>query len=162
MDENIIIAANHEAGHALMAYIVGWTISSIKLNVQNDILKEAFTQYDFYDDIIENEINLNRRILCLMGGPIAQALFQNNLILNLDTLEKDGLTIDSLLANTDIQTKENIIQSSINYTATILNTEVNKNARNQIVDILILRHGLIAEEFHQIMISNSVKRMSFN
>jgi hypothetical protein len=162
MDKNIIIAAHHEAGHALMAYIVGWTISSIELNVQSNILNFAITQYDFGNDINNNEINLKRRILCLMGGPISQALFQDNYKIDLDTLEQDGVTIDNLLTHIDILTKEDIIQSSINTTATLLNFKDNINARNQITEILIKRHGIMQNDFHQIMISNNVKRMDFN
>lgn len=162
MDENIIIAAHHEAGHAIMAYIVGWSINSIELNVQNGILNFATTSYDFGDDTHNNEVNLKRRILCLMGGPISQALFQNNYKIDLDTLEQDGLTIDNLLAHMDIQTKEDIVQSSINTTATFLKFKDNLNASKQIAEILIHRHGIMQNDFHQIMISNNVKRMDFN
>ena len=161
MDENIIIAAHHEAGHALMAYIVGWTINSIELNIQNEQLNSAVTNYNFGEDL-NNNVNLNRRLLCLMGGPISQLVFQGNNQIDINTLGEDGATIDNLLAHLNQRTKEQTIQDSIDTTANFLNFKDNIKARLQIIEILIERHTITPDEFHQIMTLNNVRRMNFN
>jgi len=46
MDKNIEIAANHEAGHAIMAYKVGWNINEIKIVIEKGVLQHAVTKYD--------------------------------------------------------------------------------------------------------------------
>ena len=113
MDKYIIITAHHEAGHAIMAHIVGWTINSIVLDVKNGILQNGVTNYNFGDDEIDNCTNLNRRILCLMGGPIAQTIHEKVNKIDIDRLGKDGDLIDALLFNLDSQSKTRIIQESI-------------------------------------------------
>lgn len=160
MDENIIIAAHHEAGHALMAYIVGWTINSVELNIQNDQLNYGVTNYNFGEAI--NNSYIDRRLHCLMGGPISQTLYQNNELIDIDTLGPDGDLIDNLLDQLNKSDKEHTIQESIYATATILNIKDNINAIRQIVDILMERHSITPCEFHQIMNINNVKRMDFN
>lgn len=162
MDENIIIASYHEAGHALMAYIVGWSINSIELYIQNNRLTSAITNYDFGLDLINDSTNLNRRLLCLMGGPISQALFQGINQIDIDILGQDGVTIDNLLAHLNRQAKENIIQTSMNTTATFMSFNDNIIARQQIAEILIERHNIYTDEFHQIMSLNNVRQMNFN
>ena len=157
-----MIAAYHEAGHAIMAYIVGWTISSIEMDIHNNELNYARTTYDFNIDLIDNEINLQRRLLCLIGGPVSQALFQNTNQIDIDTLGNDGIMIDNLLTHLSQETKEDIIQCAINDTATILSLNDSLNAVQQIVEILINAHNITSDEFHQIMILNNVTRMDFN
>ncbi len=137
MDEYIIITAHHEAGHALTAYIVGWTINEIELNVKEGILQYGVTRYNYGVDKINNWTNLNRRILCLMGGPIAQKIYEKSNYINIDSLGQDGKSIDDLLSSLDRQRKEETIQNSIDKTATLLNTTENITARQLIVDKLI-------------------------
>jgi ATP-dependent Zn protease len=162
MDEYIIIAAHHEAGHALMAYIVGWTINSIKLHIKNDQLICAITNYNFGEDIINTETNLKRRLLCLLGGPISEAQFQRKNKLDIDALGHDGTTIDNLLHHLHRLDKENIIQDSINTTANFMKFTNNFNAKNQIVEVLLDQSNIDSDQFHQIMISNNITRMNFN
>ncbi len=100
MDENIIIASHHEAGHAVMAYVVGWNIKSINLVVENEKLKNGITNYDFIEDNQANHVNLNRRIHALMGGPIAESFYRGEKQINLDLLGVDGIRIDELLKMT--------------------------------------------------------------
>ena len=162
MDENIIITAHHEAGHALMAHIAGWTINSIVLNVQNGILLCGVTNYNFGGEEMNNRTNLSRRILCLMGGPIAQAIHQNNNRIDIDTLGQDGISIDTFLSNLDSQTKANSIQESINSTAIFLQITANKNARQLIADRLINNLTISQLEFVEIVNGCNVSRMDFN
>lgn len=145
-----------------MAYIVGWSINSIELYIQNNILTFAITNYDFGLDLINDSTNLNRRLLCLMGGPISQALFQGINQIDIDILGKDGVTIDNFLAHLNRQDKENIIQTSMNTTATFMSFNDNIIARQQIAEILIERHNIYTDDFHQIMSLNNVRRMNFN
>ncbi|POY38591.1 hypothetical protein C3K47_04130 [Solitalea longa] len=161
MDKNVIIAAHHEAGHSLMAFIVGWSIDSIELNIENDTLLFGVTKYNFEGDEIDSLINLNRRILCLMGGPIAQALYENSSMINIDTLGPDGETIDILLTNLTLQEKEYTIQRSINSTANFLNMNTNRNARHLIVDRLINDLTISQTEFLDLVKACNVRRMNF-
>lgn len=161
MDENIIITAHHEVGHAIMAHIVGWTINSIVLNVQNDILQFGVTNYNFGNDEINDWTNLNRRILCLMGGPIAQAIHENVNHIDINTLGQDGVIIDNFLLNLDPQTKANTIQDSINATATFLQIEDSRNARELIAERLIINHTISRAEFLEIVNGCNILRLDF-
>lgn len=159
---NIITTAYHEAGHALMAYITGWSIKSIILNIEKKKLIYGLTTYNFNDDQINSQTNLNRRILCLMGGPIAQAIYENNLMLNIDILGKDGETIDDLLSHLNIIDKQNFIQDSINITATILQINTNKNALKRIAEKLINDHQLFESDFIQLLNEFKITKMNFD
>lgn len=161
MDENIIIASFHEAGHAIISYIVGWTIDTIKLQVENDILVNAVTKYDFGNDTENSIINLNRRVFCLVGGPISEAFYQNKNSINLNILGQDGITIDNLLNGISLPEKEKIIQQALNDVATLLNSENSQNASQEISKILIEKRSLSAIEFSTIMENNNIKRMKF-
>ena len=97
-----------------------------------------------------------------MGGPISQALFQGINQIDIDILGQDGVTIDNLLAHLNRQDKENIIQTSMNTTATFMSFNDNIIARQQIAEILIERHNIYTDDFHQIMSLNNVRRMNFN
>ena len=121
MDNNILITAHHEAGHALMAYIVGWSINSIELYIQNGVLEYGVTNYDFGIDKMDNSININRRIHCLLGGPVSQAIYEKNNQIDIDNLGKDGVHIDELLSSLDNRHKEITIKEAIDTTATLLN-----------------------------------------
>lgn len=160
--DNIITTAYHEAGHALMAYITGWSIKSIILNIEKKKLIYGLTTYNFNDDQINSQTNLNRRILCLMGGPIAQAIYENNLMLNIDILGKDGETIDDLLSHLNIIDKQNFIQDSINITATILQINTNKNALKRIAEKLINDHQLFESDFIQLLNEFKITKMNFD
>lgn len=163
IDNNIIIAAQHEAGHALMAYIVGWTINSIELHIQSNKLISAITKYNFGVDLNNNNnSNLSRRLLCLMGGPISQALFLQNTQIDIDTMGQDGITIDNMLTHLDLSTKNQVIQDAINTTAHFLSYHNNIKARQQISKILIKRYSLTQNEFHQVINSNNVLQMDLN
>jgi hypothetical protein len=161
MDENIIIASFHEAGHAIISYIVGWTIDTIKLQVENDILVNAVTKYDFGNDTENSIINLNRRVFCLVGGPISEAFYRNENSINLNILGQDGITIDNLLNGISLPEKEKIIQQALNDVATLLNSENSQNASQEISKILIEKRSLSAIEFNTIMENNNIKRMKF-
>jgi predicted LPLAT superfamily acyltransferase len=97
-----------------------------------------------------------------MGGPISQALFQGINQIDIDILGQDGVTIDNLLAHLNRQAKENIIQTSMNTTATFMSFNDNIIARQQIAEILIERHNIYTDEFHQIMSLYNVRQMNFN
>jgi len=162
MDENIKIASFHEAGHGIMSYIVGWTISTIELQVENNILVNAVTNYDFGNNFENSHINLNRRVFCLVGGPISEAFYRGEKYINLDILGQDGITIDNLLNGLSPQEKESKIQEALNTTATLLNIENSKTASQEISEILIENRILSADEFHIIMERNKITRMNFN
>jgi ATP-dependent Zn protease len=159
MDENIIIASHHEAGHAIMAYVVGWNISSIELLIENGILKMGVTNYEFGEDNLEDFVNLNRRIHALIGGPIAEIFFRGESHIDLDLLGVDGVRIDELL-KTDLN-KDNTIQAAINLTATFLNFPNCKSAINEIAQILIETSSLSKEHFNMIMQKHKVHQMNF-
>lgn len=159
MDENINIASYHEAGHAIMAYIVGWNIKSIDLQVENGILQMGVTNYEFTEDNQEPHVNMNRRILALMGGAIAELFYRGENQIDLDLLGIDGVNVYKLL-NNDIN-KENTIQTAINETATFLNLHMCKAAIKEIATLLVETHNLSKELFNEIMIKHKVPQMSF-
>ncbi len=157
MDKNIEIAANHEAGHAIMAYIVGWNIESIKLTIENGTLISGKTTYDFCDDIAENPTNLHRRILCLMGGPIAEILFRKENSIDLDKLGQDGELIDDLLMN--VLDKDIIIEDQITLTVSLLNIPNTRLATEEIVNNLIATNNLTQEDFIEIASKHEIRQM---
>ncbi len=161
MDDNILICAHHEAGHAIMAYIVGWSINSITLNIEDKVLKFGVTNYDFGKEDTDASIDLDRRILCLLSGPISQFLFEEKGEMNIDNLGTDGINIDKLLFRYDSVAKEKKITEFIEISATLLEIDENKNARLRIVENLIENKNLSQEEFHVILEDFDIKRMQF-
>jgi ATP-dependent Zn protease len=161
MDDNILICAHHEAGHALMAYIVGWSISSITLNIVDNVLQFGVTNYDFGDADMGATENLNRRILCLLSGPISQLLFEEKNEMNIDNLGPDGITIDSLLVGYTSQKKEEIIADSMRIITTLLANNVNKTAKLKVVEKLMKHKNISQEQFHNILEGFDIKRMKF-
>ncbi|TDP01550.1 hypothetical protein [Flavobacterium sp. 245] len=159
---NTTRTAYHEAGHALMSYITGWSIKSVILKFENEELIYGLTTYNFNDDEINTQANLNRRILCLLGGPISQAIYENNSMLNIDTLGKDGENIDYLLSHLKIIDKENFIRNSIKTTATILQINENKKALKSIAEKLINDHQLFENDFIQLLNKFNITRMNFD
>ncbi|RZJ76448.1 MAG: hypothetical protein EOO45_02215 [Flavobacterium sp.] len=103
MDQNINIAAYHEAGHALVAYIVGWSVPKIVLTIENGTLIQANTAYDNgddknYVDVIKSfpssrsmlngmtsaqkkEVYMvsKKMHLCVIAGPMAQYYFEHGI-----------------------------------------------------------------------------------
>ena len=162
MDENITIASFHEAGHGIMSYIVGWTISSIELTVVDNMLLNAVTKYDFGIDVEDNYTNLNRRVFCLVGGPICEAFYRKEMHIDLDILGQDRITIDQLLNGFSPVEREKIIQNALNDVATLLNAKNSKKATQEISEILIKDRRLSVEEFHSIMERNNITKMNFD
>jgi len=162
MDENIIITSHHESGHALMAYIVGWSIDSIILKIENEKLLYGVTNYDFCGETTDDWTNLNRRVHCLVGGPISQAFYENNNRIDLDMLGQDGITIDYLLSSFDSRTKEDTIQNAITTTATLLQISENRKAKIMITEFLMQNHKISQTEFIEIVKSCNVVRIKFN
>lgn len=101
MDPNIEIAAYHEAGHALLAYTVGWSVPQIVLQIENGALEGATTSYHNYQDggyvDVINKFPSTYQVLktmtpeqkdeayhaskkmhyCVIAGPITQFYFEN-------------------------------------------------------------------------------------
>ena len=159
MDENIIIASHHEAGHAVMDYVVGWNIKSINLVAHNEKLKKGITNYDFIEDNQANQVNLSRRILALMGGPLAESLYRGEKQISLDLLGIDGIRIYELLK--DDVNKDDTIQTALNQTATFLNFPMCKAAIDEIASLLIETYYLYKDKFNKIMTKHKVPQMNF-
>jgi len=97
MDPEIIKGAYHEAGHVLMAYYVSLPIESIRLLIENNLLTRGVTKYDFSNIDQHDPSNRFRRIVCLLGGPLSQNIYEGVQIIDLDKLGEDGISIDSIL-----------------------------------------------------------------
>lgn len=153
VDEFIIIAAYHEAGHALMAFFVGWGITSINLNVENGLLTKegAITNYNFNGDQMDNQRNIIRRIYCVLAGPVSERIYTGDYEIKLDKIGPDGEVIDNYLANLNRRDKEIIIQDSIKDTFEFMNDEPVRNARQNIADVLINNHTMSYGEFIEIV-----------
>lgn len=164
MDEQIIIGAHHEAGHALTAYIVGWSINSITVEIEGDLLIKGITNYNYGNDYVNtNWTNIKRRIMCLLGGPIAQTLYENCSHIDLDTLGHDGKLLNDILNSMDSGIRAQVnIQELIKNVATILNMNDHKEALLKIAQRLIDVHELSKEEFMELMTKHNIHRMNFN
>jgi hypothetical protein len=161
MDENIIISAHHEAGHALIAHIVGWSIDSIILNIENGLLKCGVTKYDYKGDEINNLTNLRRRLLCLLGGPISQAFYENSTHLAFDSMGEDGKSIEKLLDSFNLTQRTKLIEDSITITSNLLRFVENKNAIAAIKNYLITNHSINQAEYINILNKFNIKIMDF-
>ena len=161
MDENIIIAAYHEAGHSILAYIVSWTIQSASLTVRDNHLVDARTSYNFGNDDLNDDVNLRRRIYCLMGGPVSESLYRNENEINLDFLGIDGVLIDQLLNHYPLWEKEQLIEETLEAVATFMSMNSVLSARQEISQVLQENHTISNNEFEEIITRFNVPRINF-
>ena len=146
MDPFVVTAAHHEAGHALMAYLFGWSIDYIKLEfAKNGEFQHGVTRYNE-----ENAFNLEVRILCLIAGPVAQAIYEQNNIIDLNHLGPDGKSIDTLcMAMTSVQ-KNQLLERLFEGASMLLRQNNLRSAREAIVSKLILAKYMHWDSFSQI------------
>jgi hypothetical protein len=164
MDQEIPKSAYHEAGHAVSAYIVGWSINSIKLEVEKDVLLKGVTSYDYGKDIFDSYENVNRRAICLLGGPIAQKLYEKDLKIDIDLLGPDGMVLREIQKFFLVNYGENFdIQEMIGITSNLLQINQNWQAVNAIVSELMKSKTYSIDKitFEEITKSYKISRMNF-
>jgi len=159
MDSFLPSAAHHEAGHALMSYIVGWSIEYIEFRFDETVLTEAVTKYDVLGQNKSSPFFVKRRLLCLLGGPVAQVIFEKRTKINIDELGPDGVLIDAMLSGMDSIQKERLINDTINAVSIFLRLAASVAARDSIVKELLSAHRLLPEKFIAIVTDHQVARL---
>lgn len=96
LNSEILKVAYHEAGHALMAHFVGWSIHFIKIEPVDATLYMGETNYDFNDELPLAFENLHRTLIRILGGPVSQMIYEDSDFLIPNQLENDGEKINEL------------------------------------------------------------------
>lgn len=163
MEKDLLsICSYHEAGHALMSYIVGWNIHSISIIRENEMIIGGTTKYDFGVNESHDFIFLQKRIHCLLGGPVSQAIYEGKAIINFDELGSDGKLIYRLLANLSSVERDRIIQDGINQTYKFLNFTKCKLAIEEIAKVVFTDLILSKETFNEIVKNAQIPIMNIS
>jgi hypothetical protein len=96
-----------------------------------------------------------------MGGPVAQAIYENKDSIDIDNLGMDGIEIDRLLSNCDIQTKGDFIQNSIDAAANFLNVANAITARQSIANKLVMDYIVSKAGFLNIVANCNVEQITW-
>lgn len=154
MNNFLLKAANHEAGHALMAYIVGFSIDSITLWYEG-VEVAGITKYDFNGLQKVTQANQLRRLYCVLGGPAGEALLTGTTRLNLNG--PDFETVNGLLLGMNVGEREILLSNSGRSVLGLLSLPGAASARALIVKELTSRLYLSHDMFEEIVADSKVQ-----
>jgi hypothetical protein len=147
MNPEILKVAYHEAGHALMAYFVGWSIHFIKIEPYDATLYQGVTKYDFKEESPLAEENLFKTLIRILGGPVSQMIFENSVILIPSQLGNDGDKINELVSRLSPNDYNNGYKYYVAYTRNELLKQPYFSAREEIAIHLATSFNMSKEEF---------------
>jgi|GEM_PF-4340870 hypothetical protein len=166
IDKKIISTAFHEAGHAITAHIVGWSINFIHIETKNSKLLKGVTNYDFIgqDNGFIEEFGCHRRIYCLIGGPVAHAIHDQRSEITDEYLSADGKAVDQINKTLSQNGIEPIsIHETINDLAPLYRTVKYWNAITEVAESILNNDNLYIEksEFEAIVNKHNLIILKF-
>lgn len=158
MDEDDILTAYHEAGHAVVGFALGGTVESIQIGGEHDVVgvrQFGDCRIAWRSTVQSDRIHLQRELLTILAGPAAEIVYAGR-SLDLEMLKtwKQDLDLAWILAEKmtpRLHEKQQLMSEALQQLQSIIRTEKCWSAVAAVADALLAHEFLEESEVEEVL-----------